>query len=55
VYLDSFREGLHQAGQVVGQSYILEPRWSDGSAERALAFTEELVRRKVDLLVSRAR
>ena len=52
VYLASFREGLRQVGQVEGQSYILEPRWSDGSAERALAFTEELVRQKVDLLVS---
>jgi ABC-type uncharacterized transport system substrate-binding protein len=52
VYLDSFREGLRQLGQIEGQSYTLEARWSDGSAERAVAFTEELVRQKVDLLVS---
>jgi putative ABC transport system substrate-binding protein len=52
VYLDSFREGLRQLGQVEGQSYNLEPRWGEGSAERGLAFTEELVRQKVDLLVS---
>jgi putative ABC transport system substrate-binding protein len=51
-YLDSFREGLRQLGHVEGQSYVLEARWSEGSAERALAFTEELVRQKVDLLVS---
>ncbi len=52
VYLDSFREGLRQAGQVEGQSYVLEARWSEGSSERALTFTEELLRQKVDLLVS---
>ena len=52
VYLESFREGLRQLGHVEGQSYTLETRWSEGSAERALAVTEELVRQKVDLLVS---
>ena len=52
VYQDSFREGLRQLGHVEGQSYTLEARWSDGSAERGVALTEELVRQKVDLLVS---
>jgi len=51
-YQDSFREGLRQLGHVEGQSYTLEARWSDGSAERGVALTEELVRQKVDLLVS---
>jgi putative ABC transport system substrate-binding protein len=52
VYVDSFREGLSQVGHVEGQTYALEARWSEGSAERALAFTEELVLQKVDLLVT---
>lgn len=52
VYLSAFREGLREQGQVEGQSYSIEARWSEGSMERSLSLTEELVRQKVDLLVS---
>jgi putative ABC transport system substrate-binding protein len=52
VYLNAFREGLRQQGHVEGQTYTIEIRWSEGSMERVLASSEELVRQKVDLLVS---
>jgi putative tryptophan/tyrosine transport system substrate-binding protein len=52
VYLDSFREGLRELGHIEGRTYSIETRWAAGSAERGVAFTEELVGQKVDLLVS---
>ena len=32
--LDAFREGLRELGHVEGQTYIIEPRWSDGEVDR---------------------
>jgi len=51
-YLDGFRDGLRDLGYTEGRHYTVEARWGEGALDRIPAFTEELVRLKVDLLVS---
>jgi hypothetical protein len=51
--LEALRRGLHEAGYVEGQTYVLEPRWSEGRAERFPMLAAELVHLQVDLIVSR--
>jgi ABC-type uncharacterized transport system substrate-binding protein len=50
--LEALRRGLHEAGYVEGQTYVLEPRWSEGRAERFPMLAAELVHLQVDLIVS---
>jgi putative ABC transport system substrate-binding protein len=52
--LEALRRGLHEAGYVEGQTHVLEPRWSEGRAERFPMLAAELVRLQVDLIVSAA-
>jgi putative ABC transport system substrate-binding protein len=47
-----FRDGLRELGLVEGQSYALELRSADGKANRLPELAEELVRRKVDVIVA---
>jgi putative ABC transport system substrate-binding protein len=47
-----FREGLREAGYVVGRNIALEPRYADGRADRLAAMAEELVRLKVDVILA---
>jgi putative tryptophan/tyrosine transport system substrate-binding protein len=49
--LDAFREGLRELGHVEGQTYIIEPRWSDGGVDRWPGFASELIRLAVDIIV----
>jgi putative tryptophan/tyrosine transport system substrate-binding protein len=51
--LDAFRQGLRELGYVEGQNLIIEYRSSDGRAERFAQLAAELVRLKVDLIVTR--
>jgi len=51
--LDAFRQGLRELGYVEGQNLIIEYRSSDGRAERFAQLATELVRLKVDLIVTR--
>jgi putative ABC transport system substrate-binding protein len=51
--LDALRKGLREMGYVEGRNLIIEYRSADGRAERFPDLTSELVRLKVDLIVTR--
>jgi putative ABC transport system substrate-binding protein len=51
--LDGFREGLRELGYVEGKNFLLEYVSADGSDERFPSLATELVRLKVDLIVTR--
>jgi putative tryptophan/tyrosine transport system substrate-binding protein len=50
---DALRKGLRDLGYVEGRNLIIEYRSADGRAERFPALASELVRLKVDLIVTR--
>jgi len=45
-------EGLRERGYVEGKNFVIEARYADGNADRTDGFAAELVRQKVDLIVS---
>jgi putative ABC transport system substrate-binding protein len=49
---DSFRQRLRELGWVEGQNIVIEHRFADGRIDRLADLAAELVRLKVDLLVS---
>jgi putative ABC transport system substrate-binding protein len=51
--LDALRKGLRDLGYVEGRNLVIEYRSADGRAERFPALAAELVRLKVDLIVTR--
>lgn len=51
--LDAFRQGLRDNGYVEGQSFVIEYRSADGHDDRYPALAAELVRLKVDVIVTR--
>lgn len=51
--LDALRRGLREMGYVEGRNLVLEYRSADGRAERFPDLAAELVRLKVDLIVTR--
>jgi len=51
--LDALRKGLRELGYVEGQNLVIEYRSADGRAERFPELANELVRLKVDLIVTR--
>jgi putative ABC transport system substrate-binding protein len=51
--LESLRKGLRDLGYVDGQNLLIEYRSADGRAERFPELASELVRLKVDLILSR--
>ncbi len=51
---EACRLGLRELGYVEGQNIVLEPRWADGRHERLPELAADLVRLKVDVLVSAA-
>ena len=51
--LAALRRGLHELGYVEGQNYVLEYRSANGQAERFPSLAEQLVRARVDLIVTR--
>ncbi len=51
--LDALRKGLRDLGYIEGQNLLFEYQSSDGRAERFPALASELVRLKVDLIVTR--
>lgn len=45
-------EGLRERGYVEGKNFVLEARYADGNADRLDGLAAELVRQKVDLILS---
>ena len=48
----AFLQGLRDLGYVEGQNIVIEPRWAEGKTDRLPELAAELVRLKVDLIVS---
>ena len=51
-YLKAFQEGLRELGYVEGGNVVLEYRFAGGERERLLGLAAELVRLKVDVIVT---
>lgn len=51
-YLAAFRDGLRALGHVDGANIVIEPRHADGRRERLPELAGELIRLKVDVLVT---
>jgi len=49
---DAFRQRLRELGYVDGKNLILEQRWTEGKREQLAGLVEELIRLKVDLIVT---
>ena len=49
---EAFRQGLRELGYVEGQNISIEYRWADWKPDRIPALAEEMVRLKVDVIVS---
>ena len=51
-FLESFREGLRELGYVEGQNLAIESRFAEGKWDRVPGLAAELVRLKVDVIVT---
>jgi putative ABC transport system substrate-binding protein len=51
-YFAAFRDGLRALGYVDGKNIVIEPRHADGRRERLPELAAELIRLKVDVLVT---
>jgi putative tryptophan/tyrosine transport system substrate-binding protein len=51
-YIEAFRQGLRELGYVEGKSIVIKYRSADGKFERLPDLASELVRLKVDVIVS---
>ena len=49
---EAFRQGLRDPGWVEGQNITIEYRWAQGKQERLRDLADELVRLKVDVIVT---
>jgi ABC-type uncharacterized transport system substrate-binding protein len=52
ISIEPFRDGLRELGYIEGQNLVIEERWSEGRSERLLDLATELVRLKVDVIVT---
>jgi len=52
--VEAFRRGLRELGYVEGKSIVIEYRYSEGKLDRLPALAAELVRLKVDIIVTGA-
>jgi ABC-type uncharacterized transport system substrate-binding protein len=50
--VQKFLQGLHDLGHVEGRSFVMEYRWAEGHHERLPELAADLVRTKVDLIVT---
>jgi putative tryptophan/tyrosine transport system substrate-binding protein len=51
-FVDAFRQGLRELGYAEGQNLLIEFRWAEGRYERFPEFVAELVRLKVDVILT---
>src|SRR6267143_5285737 len=49
---EAFRQGLRELGYVEGKNIVIEYRYAEGKADRERELAVELVRLKVDIIVS---
>ena len=52
INLTPFRDGLRELGYVEGHNLAIEERWTDGRAERVAEHAADLVRLKVDVILT---
>jgi putative ABC transport system substrate-binding protein len=52
--IEGFRQGLREHGYVEGKNIVIEYRWADGNEERLRSLAAELIRLKLDLIVTSA-
>src|SRR2546426_11778660 len=50
--IEAFRQGLRELGYVEGKNLVIEWRYAEGKLDRLPALAAELVRLKVDIIVS---
>jgi putative tryptophan/tyrosine transport system substrate-binding protein len=50
--IDALRQGLHELGYVEGKNIVIEYRYAEAKVDRLSGFAAELVRTKVDLIVT---
>ena len=50
--LNAFREGLRDHGYVEGQNIVIEYRWAEGNYQRFPGLVADLVKQKVDLILT---
>src|SRR5262245_62057718 len=50
--VNAFLQGMHGVGYVKGSDFGIEYRWAEGQQERLPTLAEELIRLKVDLILT---